>query len=433
MSASEVLYRGPADRIDFQLVRQFVIDAEEANLFIESTTLEAKARRDHNNVVEAVAALSNTDGGVVLVGVLDNGAVGADRIVGVPQVEHDRITSQLNNLISTAMPEVIAVRIPNTERLVIVLRVNADAVPHPVVVAGKVVYRVPGHTIPADRQRIIDLVARDSVAGALGHTTGRMAVPTYPWQPNHIPLWPEDMEPGAEPVRAAGELRVVGGLTLPPRIVDRPWLDTRARRAAEDALNSSPLRSTPFWQLQVYEIREARATTLRIGAERVDIGPAAVESAAYLSLSGRSLSLLFGLRWLRINQDFQPLRLDAFYWALLGSLVAVASTYRHVARALDAAEPSDLRAWEARLDSSTHSAFDVIEISQFPRDNRDKPEGANFPSARTLTTDLADLDQLARNWLTYWLLEIGTRNFERWLADLEIPHWLRVPDVGLPA
>jgi predicted HTH transcriptional regulator len=83
MSSYEALYRGPIDRIDFDLVRQFVLNAEEADLFTESVTFEAKERRHSTNVAEAVVALSNTDGGIVLVGVRDTGVVGEGRIIGL--------------------------------------------------------------------------------------------------------------------------------------------------------------------------------------------------------------------------------------------------------------------------------------------------------------------------------------------------------------
>jgi hypothetical protein len=159
-----------------------------------------------------------------------------------------------------------------------------------------------------------------------------------------------------------------------------------------------------------------------------------VDGAAYLNLTGRSLSLLAALRWFPVDLDGPlSLPLDVFYWAMLSSLVTVAATCRHVAGAIDAAEPSDLEPWQAWLRSGTSRALDVIDLGRLARDNRDKPEGGNFPSARTPTAQLSDLDQLARNWLTYWLLEIGTRNFETWLAGLPIPDWLRPPDLALPS
>ena len=59
------LYTAPASAIDYELVRTFVLSAEDANLFSESLTFEAKEKLNKGNVAEAVAALDNTDGGVV--------------------------------------------------------------------------------------------------------------------------------------------------------------------------------------------------------------------------------------------------------------------------------------------------------------------------------------------------------------------------------
>lgn len=433
MSSYEALYSGPADRIDFELVRQFVVDAEDANLFTESMTFEAKERRQGDNVAAAVAALSNADGGIVLVGVRDRDASGEQRIIGIPQREHDQLVGTLHNSIPTAMPEVIPVRIPGTDRLVTVLRVDADAVAHPVLLAGRVLYRIPGHTVPADRQRVLDLVARDAAYGAQGRDPASINVPSSPWHPMHVSLWPEETSEDLSD-RDFGELRVAGGLRLPNRIVDRPWLDSRARQAAVNVLNSSPLRRGPTWHLQTWGIVEARATTVHLRADPAPASPAVVDSAAYLNLTCRSLSVLIALRWFPIDHDGPlPLPLEVFYWAMLSSLVTVAATCRHVAGAIDAAEPSDLQPWQAWLQSGTSRALDVVELGRFARDNRDKPEGGNFPSARTPTAQLPDLDQLARNWMTYWLLEIGTRNFETWLAGLPIPDWLQPPDLALPS
>lgn len=63
MPSSGDLYSAPASEVDYELVKAFVLSAEEADLFSESLTFEAKEKRDRSNVVEAVAALSNADGG----------------------------------------------------------------------------------------------------------------------------------------------------------------------------------------------------------------------------------------------------------------------------------------------------------------------------------------------------------------------------------
>jgi hypothetical protein len=364
--------------------------------------------------------------------VKDKEASGTDRLVGVEQRDHDQIVSHLHSLIPAAMPQIRPVRIPGTDRLVIVLRVDADAVAHPVLVNGRVVYRVPGQTVPADRQRVLDLVARDAVHNGQG--LGGMNVPASPWHPVSLDVFPQRAGKDVADTDS-GTLRVAGGLTLPRRITGRPWLDSRARQAAVDMLNSSPLRAAPYWHLRTWEIREARASTLDLYADCAAItshASVSVESAAHLNLAGRSLSLLVALRWHKAQGGSPPVSLDVFHHALLCCLVTVASTCQQVARASDAAEPCDLRSWEAWLQSSTNRALDVVDIGRFVRDNRDKPAGGSFPAARTPTSQMPDLDQLARDWLTYWLLEIGTRNFEGWLADLQVPDWIRVPEPGLP-
>jgi hypothetical protein len=239
MPPSGDLYTAPAGEIDYELVRDFVVSAEEAGLFSESLTFEVKEKLSKGNVAEAVAALGNTDGGIVLVGVKDKDATGEDRIVGVPKAEHDAVASNLHALIPEAMPEIIPVAIPGSDRLDLVLRVDADAVPHPVMVSGKALFRIPGHSVPADRRRVLDLVARDQAARDAER--GRMNVLSIPWHPTEIGLWPEDEDPQLR----AGALRVIGGLELPRRVLDQPWLDSAARQAALNALNNSPLRQSP--------------------------------------------------------------------------------------------------------------------------------------------------------------------------------------------
>jgi len=47
-----------------------------------------------------------------------------------------------------------------------------------------------------------------------------------------------------------------------------------------------------------------------------------------------------------------------------------------------------------------------------------------------------DLDALARDWLTYWLLDMGRLgrvDFERWIAGWTRPDFLQMPDLALPA
>lgn len=427
MPSARDLYSAPASEVDYQLVRAFVLSAEEADLFSESLTFEAKEKRDRNNVAEAVAALSNTDGGVILLGVKHKDAAGEARLVGVPKSEHDALASSLHAVIPEAMPEIIPVAIPGSEHLILVLRVDADAVPHPVMVGGKVLFRIPGHSVPADRRRVLDLVVRDQADR--GTERGRMNVLHIPWHPTETGIWPEDKDP---PPRT-GALRVVGGLELPRRILDRPWLDSTARQAALDALNKSPLRKGPVWFLTTWNTMEARATHLRYLAAEVPRGTYRTQSAAYIRLAGRRLSMLVGFRWTEGAGLGGGLLLEHFYHALLGAMITIASTSRHVARAANVAEPSDPLTWEGWLQPGNNlSVTDVVNFGVLDRDSTDDLRTGHFPEARAAGMDIEDLDELARDWLTYWLLDMGVHNFETQVAGWARPDYLRMPDLALP-
>jgi hypothetical protein len=247
----------------------------------------------------------------------------------------------------------------------------------------------------------------------------------------HLPLWPEEKDRSLPEPAITGTLRVVGGLILPHRVLDRPWLNSLAKQAALDVLNNSPLRTTPVWAMSTWTIAEARATYLRFRANGAEHGTYRTECAAYLSLARRKLSLVAAFRWLRLHNAPNALSPEAFYWALLGTMITVASTCRHVACKMDAAEPLDIESWEAWLQPGSElSVLDAVNFLQFERDNTDEPNGGYFPPAWPRGTDVEDLDRLARDWLTYWVLDIGMRDAETWLAGRERPEFLRMPDLA---
>lgn len=352
------LYAAPASEVDYELVRDFVVAAEEASLFSESLTFEVKEKLHGTNVADAVAALSNADGGVVLVGVKDKGATGEARIVGVPRQSHDSVASSLHSLIPDSLPALIAVAIPGTDRLVLVLRVDADAVPHPVVVNGKVFVRVPGHSVPADRRQVRELAARDQAS--LGVQQARMNVSLRSWQPKDVALWPADPD-GKETRLRSGVLRITGGLELPRRVLDRPWLGLKARQAATDALNNSPLRSSPNWRLTTWETEEARATDLRLLAKEVLDGTYSAQGGACLHLAGRTLSMLVAFRWADRSGFGDAIALEYLYDAMLGAMLTIASASLHVARTVGAAEPVSPLPWEGWLQPDNDLAVtDVV-------------------------------------------------------------------------
>jgi len=198
-----------------------------------------------------------------------------------------------------------------------------------------------------------------------------------------------------------------------------------------DALNNSPLRQSPLWFLRTWDTEEARATHLRFLAGEVPKGTYRVQSAAYLRLADRRLRMLVGFRWMGAGLA-DALTMEHFYHALLGAMITIASTCRHVARATDAAEPSDPLAWEAWLQPGNDlTATDVVSFSRRARDSTNDPRTGHFPEARAAGTDIEELDELARDWLTYWLLDMGARDFEQWVARWDRPDFLRMPDLAL--
>jgi len=153
------------------------------------------------------------------------------------------------------------------------------------------------------------------------------------------------------------------------------------------------------------------------------------EARAYLRLDKRNLALLIGFRWLKVDGGPFRLDLDTFHDALLACMVTAAATCAHVARSLDAGAPVEPRTWEAWLTSTDGNVLSAVDISRFIRDNTDETAGAFFPATTVPDNDPACLVRAARDWLTYWLLEIGTRGFEDSLANRAVPGWVRWPDL----
>jgi hypothetical protein len=128
------LYGALIEAIDEQAVSEFVRDALATRLQAESLVVEFKSKRSGRSVADAVAAMANTDGGIVFVGVDEDEDDHAEPLCGITAGEIDAVIQQLRALLPTTMPEVIPVALPGaSERAVLLLRVDADQVDTPVV------------------------------------------------------------------------------------------------------------------------------------------------------------------------------------------------------------------------------------------------------------------------------------------------------------
>lgn len=112
-----------------------------------------------NQTLEAIAALSNTFGGVVLIGV-DETKQGVDRLIGVEATDRDRLARMCwDKLVPPFNPEIVPVQLANGNRVVLVVIISPDYIRRPVMLTqgNKIPVRIEGHNVPADWYRLRDL------------------------------------------------------------------------------------------------------------------------------------------------------------------------------------------------------------------------------------------------------------------------------------
>lgn len=128
----------------------------------ESLTLEFKERYSAS-LPKSIAAMANSYGGLIIVGVADSGA---DRIRGVPS---SAITQVVNGCYERLEPpwepEIIPVPLPgDPDNLLLVVRVDPTRAPRPIMLDGTVPVRLTGRNATADRSRIGRLFAEAAPA-----------------------------------------------------------------------------------------------------------------------------------------------------------------------------------------------------------------------------------------------------------------------------
>ncbi len=112
-----------------------------------------------NKVLEAIAALANTFGGVVLVGV-DEDKQGLERLTGVDDAERDRLARMCwDKLVPPFSPDMVPIRLGEGGKLVLAVIVDPDYARRPVMLTqgNKILVRLEGHNTPADWYRLREL------------------------------------------------------------------------------------------------------------------------------------------------------------------------------------------------------------------------------------------------------------------------------------
>ena len=416
------LFTCPADAVDEVLVRGFVTVGISSHVQAEGLLVEFKKQNDGGNVIYAVAAMANTDGGLVFVGVDEKAQ---DPIVGITTAQADAIVQQLRALLPDAMPEVISVALSDLDgRLVMILRVDPDRVDHPVVVNGRVLIRMPGHTIGARRSEILALAQRSVSHMATGYAG-------FPVDVARLPMWEEEERPPAE-------VRVHARFVLPRRAYGRQYLGTPALHAALAALESGPiprhlrsehlrhpeLRPSGWRQIEVAALRGRFRSELNPPGHR---GPSAFQASAFLALASRQLDVVLSIAILDGTGDYpaQIGDVEAGREFLLAGVVSAVATGVSCAEGMGAGEPMASPRLTAWIGGESGVGTMRVDL-QWPQvEKQASLTEWRFNEMQPAPNDIRSFDEVVRLWLVPLVFELGSMGFEERLAELPLPNWAR--------
>jgi hypothetical protein len=158
MTTPASLFAASAADVTLERVRQLV-----GQNLPEGLTLEYKEAYDRS-FVKSVAAMANSYGGIILVGVRDE--AGADRLVGVDEEAVLQIINACHDSLEPPWePEVVVVPLGNGGgKSILVVRVDPACAPRPILLAGSAPIRLQGRNAVADRNRLATLFAEGAVA-----------------------------------------------------------------------------------------------------------------------------------------------------------------------------------------------------------------------------------------------------------------------------
>ncbi|MFJ3861649.1 helix-turn-helix domain-containing protein [Streptomyces sp. NPDC090085] len=144
---------------------------------VESLTLEFK-REYSKSLLTTIAAMANTYGGLILVGVNDKVEPGTDRVVGTDAQETiDKVASGCREKFDPPWePTFIPVPFDDGSGLsVVVIRVDPSTAPRPLLIDLKAPIRLSGQNSTADRDRLLRLAREEPSANVLPMGQGLMA------------------------------------------------------------------------------------------------------------------------------------------------------------------------------------------------------------------------------------------------------------------
>ncbi|MFE5587417.1 helix-turn-helix domain-containing protein [Kitasatospora sp. NPDC056531] len=224
MTSTASLFACHAADVTLERVRELVSVGQP-----ESLTLEYK-ESFAAKIPDSVAAMANSYGGLILVGVTERNV--DDRVIGVPEPTIVQIVSACHQKLEQPwVPEIIPVPIPDSGGLmVLVVRVDPAKAPRPLLIAGAAPIRLHGRNAVAGLSRLTQLITEV----APQTRTAGLRLPLA-----ELPRNDQGQETADFLVRSGMFVPVDSSATWRP-------LPERGIQSFADALNSSPLHQALF-------------------------------------------------------------------------------------------------------------------------------------------------------------------------------------------
>jgi hypothetical protein len=324
------------------------------------------------------------------------------------------------------LPEIQSIAVEGSQRIVLVLRVDADAFDHPVVVSGRVKIRVASSSINADRAIIEQLVDRDR--GGSSPQAGGFVVP---FSPENVPFWDSTSPPYAT-------FRVTGSLQLTRQVLQRPWLSSKAIRAARQSLESSVVPESLWLRGALVErllshprrwkLDWRRANDCRITVEPKDPSHWPIQAlggGAQVVLSQQTLYAVVAA-WLPVSDRSAPLQIEDVHSLLLGLLLTCRDLLTDAAAAMTPAAALRWTGWTGWIQPADSSApIDVVvDFSRWARATTGGTGGCLLPRYTTKNVYGSAFDELVREWLLLFLATNGILDHETDIETFKPPDWL---------
>lgn len=161
------LFLLPLDQITWSDVQAFLSQHLEETSVLDYTEIRERSHeRDLDGLLEIIAAMANSDGGIILAGVSKDQT--ASNRPGEPVGMHPKFVDSLKNKCRSLMqpsfvPDIVSISMPDKKEVILLVRLSPEHHPRPVLLKDKgVLVRIGDSNLRADYYRLQQLFAEVS-------------------------------------------------------------------------------------------------------------------------------------------------------------------------------------------------------------------------------------------------------------------------------